>query len=179
MRVISGKYKRYELKGFNIDGIRPTMDKVKESIFAMINEYIDGSICLDLFAGTGSLGIEALSNGAKHVYFIDFMKNAINIIKTNIDKVKCNESSTIINCDYITSLKKFSGNIKLFIDPPYGKVKIKDIINSIIKHDVLNSEGILVCEYENENLEENYGDLNLIKYRKYGKTYVSIYKNMR
>ena len=78
MRVISGKYKRMELKGFNIDGIRPTMDKVKEAIFGMIQGYIDDSVCLDLFAGTGSLGIEALSNGAKYVYFTDEMKDAIN-----------------------------------------------------------------------------------------------------
>ena len=109
MRVISGKYKRIELKGFNIDGIRPTMDKVKEAIFAMIQDYIPDSVCLDLFAGTGSLGIEALSNGAKHVYFNDEMKDAINIIKFNIDKIK-DTNSTIICSDYTSIIKKFSEN---------------------------------------------------------------------
>lgn len=180
MRVISGKYKRIELKGFNIDGIRPTMDKVKEAIFAMIQDYIPDSVCLDLFAGTGSLGIEALSNGAKHVYFNDEMKDAINIIKFNIDKIK-DTNSTIICSDYTSTIKKFGENkIKfdiIFLDPPYGKIKIKTVIAQIIKYDILNSGGVIVCEYEDEILEENYDYLNLIKYRKYGRTYISIYKS--
>ena len=159
MRVISGKYKRCELKGFNIDGIRPTMDKVKESIFGMIQGLIPESVCLDLFAGTGSLGIEALSNGAKRVYFVDEMKNAINIIKTNKDKIK-DENSTIIHSNYTSIIKKFNeNNLKfdiIFIDPPYGKIKIKTVIDNIIKYDLLNEGGIIVCEYEDENLEEEY-----------------------
>lgn len=179
MRVISGKYKRCELKGFNIDGIRPTMDKVKESIFGMIQGFIPESVCLDLFAGTGSLGIEALSNGAKYVYFIDEMKDAINIIKTNIDKIK-DENSTIIHSNYTSIIKKFNeNNLKfdiIFIDPPYGKIKIKTVIDKIIKYDLLNEGGIIVCEYEDEPLEEEYDYLKLIKYRKYGKTHISIYK---
>lgn len=179
MRVISGKYKRMELKGFNIDGIRPTMDKVKEAIFGMIQGYVDDSLCLDLFAGTGSLGIEALSNGAKHVYFNDEMKDAINVIKTNIDKTS-DKNSTIIHSDYTSSIKKFSENsIKfdiIFLDPPYGKIKIKTVIDKIIKFDILNDDGIIVCEYEDETLDEEYDYLKLIKYRKYGKTYISIYK---
>ena len=179
MRVISGKYKRCELKGFNIDGIRPTMDKVKESIFGMIQDYVIDSMCLDLFAGTGSLGIEALSNGAKYVYFIDEMKDAINIIKTNIDKIK-DENSTIIHSNYTSIIKKFNeNNLKfdiIFIDPPYGKIKIKTVIDKIIKYDLLNEGGIIICEYEDENLEEEYDYLKLIKYRKYGKTHISIYK---
>ena len=179
MRVISGKYKRCELKGFNIDGIRPTMDKVKESIFGMIQGLIPESVCLDLFAGTGSLGIEALSNGAKYVYFIDEMKNAINIIKTNIDKIK-DENSTIIHSNYTSIIKKFNeNNLKfdiIFIDPPYGKIKIKTVIDNIIKYDLLSEGGIIVCEYEDETLDEEYDYLKLIKYRKYGKTHISIYK---
>ena len=173
MRVISGKYKRMELKGFNIDGIRPTMDKVKEAIFGMIQGYVDDSICLDLFAGTGSLGIEALSNGAKYVYFNDEMKDAINVIKSNIEKTS-DKNSTIIHSDYTSSIKKFSENsIKfdiIFLDPPYGKIKIKTVIDKIIKFDILNDDGIIVCEYEDETLDEEYDYLKLIKYRKYGKT---------
>lgn len=182
MRVISGKYKKCELKGFNIDGIRPTMDKVKESIFAMISPYLEDSVCLDLFAGCATLGIEALSNGAKCVYFNDSMKEAINIINSNIEKVGCKKDSIVINGDYLNTIRKFSENTKfdiIFIDPPYGKIKIKDVINNIIKYNILSTFGILVCEYEDEELEENYDDLELIKYRKYGRTYISIYKKMR
>ena len=96
MRVISGKYKRCELKGFNIDGIRPTMDKVKESIFGMIQGLIPESVCLDLFAGTGSLGIEALSNGASTCYFFDNNTELINIIKKN---TKDMTGVNVMKCD--------------------------------------------------------------------------------
>ena len=83
MRVISGKYKGKNLIGFDIDGTRPTMDRVKESLFAMIQGYIKNSVALDLFAGSGSLGIEALSNGASGCYFVDNNKELIDIIKQN------------------------------------------------------------------------------------------------
>ena len=87
MRVISGKYKGRLLDGFNINGTRPTMDRVKESMFAMIQNYIKDKVVLDLFAGSGSLGIEALSNGAKICYFVDNNKIAIDIIKKNTNGI--------------------------------------------------------------------------------------------
>ena len=178
MRVISGKYKRIELKGFNIDGIRPTMDKVKEALFAMIYDLKD-KVCLDLFSGTGSLGIEALSNNAKKVYFVDNKKEAIDVIKTNLNKIKDNNYEIVYD-NYTSALKKFNNNGTkfdiIFIDPPYGKILIKDVINLINKYDVLNNNGIIVCEYENEELEEIYSSLELIKDRKYGRVYIKIYK---
>ena len=85
MRVISGSLRGREIKGYTIDGTRPTMDRVKESMFAIIQDYIKDSICLDLFSGTGNLGIEAISNGAKKVYFNDKNKVATKIIKENIE----------------------------------------------------------------------------------------------
>ena len=75
MRIISGKYKGKKLKGFNIEGTRPTMDRVKESLFGMIQTYIPGSIVLDLFAGSGALGLEAISNGAREAYLVDNQHN--------------------------------------------------------------------------------------------------------
>lgn len=177
MRVISGKYKRLQLTGFDTEGIRPTMDKVKESIFAMINEYIPDSVCLDLFAGTGSLGIEALSNGSKFVYFNDISKLSINVINKNLSKIN-DTNYQVINSLYIDTLKKFSNNGTkfdiIFIDPPYGKIKIKDVIENILKYDILNENAILVCEYENEDIDIN--DLKLIKERKYGRVLIKIYK---
>lgn len=179
MRVISGKYRRIMLDGYNIEGIRPTMDKVKESIFAMISDKINDSVCLDLFAGTGSIGIEALSNGASHVYFVDQMKDAINVIEKNLLKTKDTNYTLICN-NYSNELKKINNSNKkfdiIFIDPPYGKIKIKRVIDEIINLDILNDNGLLVCEYENELLEDNYEYLELIKDRKYGKTYIKIYK---
>ena len=106
MRVISGKYKGISIDGFNIDGTRPTMDRVKESMFAMIQNKLKNSVCLDLFAGSGSLGIEALSNGAKYCYFVDNNIEVINILKNNLNRIK-DKNYSVINKHYKQALKKF------------------------------------------------------------------------
>lgn len=105
MRIISGKYKGREIKGYNIDGTRPTMDRVKESLFASIQNYIKNSICLDLFAGSGSLGLEALSEGANACYFVDNNKIVIDTLKQNLTKLNVEEKYYLIKKDYIEALK--------------------------------------------------------------------------
>lgn len=183
MRVVSGKYKRLLLKGYEEDGIRPTKDSVKESVFAMISPYLDNSVFLDLFAGTGSIGIEGLSNSSKEAYFVDNSKVAIDIIKTNTSKLNISDKIKVINDDYAKALKRFSeNNVKfdvIFVDPPYGVIKIERILNKIISSNVLNDNGIIVVEYENELLLDSYEDLELIKERKYGKTYIRVYLNRK
>ena len=103
MRIISGKYKGKKLNGFNIEGTRPTMDRVKESLFGMIQTYIPDSIVLDLFAGSGALGLEAVSNGAKECYLIDNNVEAIKSIKENSQNFE--ETLNIIHIDYKKFLK--------------------------------------------------------------------------
>lgn len=183
MRVISGIYRSRLLKGFDVDGIRPTMDKVKESMFAMINSDLDNSICLDLFAGTGSLGIEALSNGGKHVYFVDNSNNSLKVLKENISQLKIEDKTSIISDNYLNAIKKFNNeSLKfdiIFLDPPYGAIKISKILNYIIEFDILRENGKIVCEYEEENLLDKYNNLELLKYKKYGKTHVKIYINRK
>ena len=175
MRVISGKYKGKNLIGYDIDGTRPTMDRVKESLFAMIQNKINNSTVLDLFAGSGSLGIEALSNGAKECYFIDNNIELINIINKNTIGIK---EVKIIKSDYKTALENFkNNNIKfdiIFLDPPYRLNLINDSINRILEYNLLNENGIIVCEYENEKVLNN--NLNLIKKKSYGSKNISIYK---
>ncbi|MEG2311457.1 MAG: 16S rRNA (guanine(966)-N(2))-methyltransferase RsmD [Bacilli bacterium] len=148
MRVISGKYKGKNLLGFNIKGTRPTMDRVKESIFAMIQINIKNSVCLDLFAGSGSMGIEALSNGAKKCVFVDNNITAITIIKKNTEFVK--EDIKIYNLDYKQALNKFGNdNLKfdlIFIDPPYDNNIIENIIKQIDELNILNKNGLIICE---------------------------------
>jgi len=171
MRVISGKYKGRKLEGFNIDGTRPTMDRVKESLFGIIQNKIQDSICLDLFAGSGNLGIEALSNGAKQCYFVDNNKEVIKILKRNLKDIP---NSILINDDYRSALK--NNNIKfdiIFLDPPYKFNLINKAIEDIINYDLLNDDGIIVCEYETEEIKCN---LELIKEKKYGSKYIKIYK---
>ena len=175
MRVISGKYKGKNIDGFNIDGTRPTMDRVKESLFAMIQDYLKNSVVLDLFAGSGSLGIEALSNGSKCAYFIDNNIKLIEIIKNNTKGM--DDEIHILKSNYNDALRMFK-NIKfdiIFLDPPYKFNLINDCLNKIYEYNLLNTSGIIVCEYETEDISTNYYEL--IKEKKYGDKYIRIYKN--
>ena len=176
MRVISGKYKGKNLLGFDIDGTRPTMDRVKESMFASIQNYISDSTVLDLFAGSGSLGIEALSMGAKECIFVDHNKIVYDILSKNTKDI---DGSRIIKSDYKDALIKLRDENKKFdiilLDPPYALNLINDCINKIYECNLLSTNGIIVCEYENEKVDTNYYEL--IKDKKYSSKYVRVYKN--
>ena len=171
MRVISGKYKGKYLNGFDIDGTRPTMDRVKESLFGIIQNKLDDSICLDLFAGSGSLGIEALSNGSKVCYFVDKNPKILKILESNLEKI---ENSIIIKKDYKEALKTFNTKFDIiFLDPPYSDNLITPSINLILENNLLNDSGLIVCEYEKEIIK---CDLEVIKEKNYGSKNIIIYK---
>ena len=176
MRIISGKYKGKKLLGFNIDGTRPTMDRVKESLFGMIQNYVKNSIVLDLFSGSGSLGLEAISNGAKKAYLVDNSSEAITTIKKNISNM--DDDINILKQDYKEALLKFKNeNIKfdiIFLDPPYKLNLINDCLKLILEYNLLSIRGIIVCEYDKENFINN--DLNIIKEKKYSDKNIRIYK---
>ncbi|NLL45047.1 MAG: 16S rRNA (guanine(966)-N(2))-methyltransferase RsmD [Mollicutes bacterium] len=178
MRVISGKYKRRNLKGINIKGTRPTMDRVKESMFALIQSKLKDSVCLDLFAGSGSLGIEALGNGADACYFVDIKEQAIKTIKENIDNLKIEEKYYILKKDYQDALKYFYQNkIKfdlIFLDPPYHLNLINHVLELIIKYDLLKENGLVICEFENEIV--NNENFICEKERKYSSKHLKILK---
>ena len=174
MRVISGKYRGLEIKGYNIDGTRPTMDRVKESLFGSIQAFVKNSTCLDLFAGSGALGIEALSEGADKCYFVDKNKIAINTLKENLERLNVKEEYYLINKDYVDALNHF--NIKfdiIFLDLPYHLNMMNNAIDIIIKNDLLNDGGILVCEYEEGSVD---CPLELLKSKRYGSKNIDIYK---
>ena len=171
MRIISGKYKGKNLESFNIDGTRPTMDRVKESLFSIIQGIIKDSVCLDLFAGSGSLGLEALSNGAKECYFVDKNIEVIKVLKRNLSDIN---NAFIINSSFETFLKTTNKKFDLiFLDPPYKLNLINKSIDLILENDLLNDNGIIVCEYETEDIIDK---LNLVKEKKYGSKYVKIYQ---
>jgi len=175
MRVISGIYKGKQLNGFDIDGTRPTMDRVKESMFAMIQDYIEDKVCLDLFAGSGSLGIEAISNGAKITYFVDNGVEVLKVLKSNLKGIK--EDYKVLEMDYNKALKYFrDNNIKfdlIILDPPYHRLFINKILDFIFENKLLNPNGIIVCEYEEEKVNNN--NLKILKEKKYGTKNVKVY----
>lgn len=169
MKVISGKYKGRNLK-YEIEGTRPTMGRVKESMFAMIQNYIKDSVILDLFAGCGSLGIEALSNGCRECYFVDKNKEAIKIINSNLKGI---DNYKVINDDCFNALNNFKVKFDIILlDPPYHENLIEKVIDKIIKYDLLNDDGIIVCEVE----VDFDCDLRLIKSKKYGDKKIYIFQ---
>ena len=176
MRIISGKYKGRVLKGYTLKGTRPTMDRVKESLFATINDYLDNSICLDLFAGSGNLGIEALSMGAREVVLVDKEYMASKTIKSNLDMLGTNINATILTMDYLKALdnlypKQFD---IIFLDPPYKTDYLSKALEKISELNLL--KGIVVLE--SDSLEKlDFSDYyEEIKTKKYGDKYIRILK---
>ena len=182
MKVISGTLRGRNIKGYNIDGTRPTMDRVKESLFASINSYINGSIVLDLFAGSGNLGIEAISNGSSKCYFVDNNKNCIKVIKDNINTFGISDKCEVFNRDYKDILKYFrDNNIKfdlILVDPPYDYAICNEILDLVDKYKLLKDNGIIVLEYREDKIEDVSSNYELLKNKKYGDKYISIYKNI-
>ena len=175
MRVISGKYKGRNIIGYDIEGTRPTQDRVKESLFGMIQDYIDGASVLDLFAGSGNLGIEAMSNGAESCVFVDNNKECIKVINKNISGI---DNVTVIEADYKKALDSFKGRKfdLIFLDPPYNLECIDYILDKVIEYDLLNQNGLVICEYEFDTFKDNYENLELIKEKKYGYKNIKIYR---
>ena len=177
MRIISGKLKGRIIKGYDIEGTRPTMDRVKESIFSSIQEYIPGSTVLDLFSGSGNLGFESISNYADICYFVDKNKECIKLIDDNIKLFNIDNACTY-NMDYMDALIKLK-DVKfdvIFLDPPYKYNDYIDIsIDYMIKNHMINSDGIIVCEFDKE-IKTNYEELDIIKNKKYGDKFVIVFK---
>lgn len=182
MRIISGKYKGKKIDGFDIEGTRPTQDRVKESLFGIIQNDLNDAIVLDLFAGSGNLGIEALSNGANFSYFVDNNNECIKILKKNLANIS-NDNYKVLNMDYMKALNYFdSEKVKfdvVFLDPPYKLECISNILDIILDKNLLNSNGIIICEYEFDNFKESYQELELEKEKKYGYKNIRIYRSIK
>ena len=181
MKIISGKFKGRNIKGYDIEGTRPTMSRVKESLFAMIQDNIKNSSCLDLFSGSGNLGIEAISNGANHCYFIDNDKIAIQTIKENVKNLSIESNSTIILSDWKKALNDFSTKKItfdiIFVDPPYDYDVYEKILNKVSTLNLLKNNGLIILEHHKLNLQNNYNNLNKCKEKQYKDKYITIYKN--
>lgn len=180
VRVVSGSAKGMSLKTFDSDKTRATLDRVKEAMFSILYPYTQGNIFIDLFAGNGSLGIEALSRGAKEVYFNDSSKKCTFIINENLEKTNLQNSAFVYNLDYMDFLKRFSQEEKkadlIILDPPYGQLNISKIIKDISSFDICTKPCYIMVEHLNEELlEEEIGSFKKIKEKKYGRVKLTLY----
>lgn len=154
MRVISGTARGTKLNTINDVATRPTLDRVKEPLFSIIQTYLQEANVLDLFAGSGALGIEALSRGAEHCTFCDKSFQSIQILKENIKKTKMEDKSTILVQDYKKCLKELKETFAIiFIDPPYKQDIAVDAIKRIMQLGLLAKEGIIILETDEEERE--------------------------
>lgn len=173
MRVISGEKRGLKLFSPVDFDVRPTTDKVKESIFNILFDIDKSSIVLDLFSGSGAMGIEFLSRGAKMCYFCDLSKKSIEITRKNLTKSDFLKSSVILNYDYFASLEYFfENNIKfdyIFLDPPYATSYISETLKFILNKNILNKNGLIILETDRNLQIEGF---KVIKEKKYSKTIV-------
>ena len=165
-------------KLFTLDGLntRPTLDRVKEPLFSIINFKLENATVLDLFSGSGALGLESISRGAKKAYLCDNSRDAIGIIKQNVQKTRVEDSVEILNSNYEKILEEFNiRKIKfdiIFLDPPYKTNFAEKATQIIIDNELLNEDGIIIIETDlKEKVIENIRRMNITMYdeRKYGR----------
>jgi 16S rRNA (guanine966-N2)-methyltransferase len=179
MRVISGKYKGHHLVSFDADHIRPTTDRVKESLFNILRDNVDGARVLDLFSGTGGLGIECLSRECCEVHFVEKNKKSIAIIEKNLAKLKITEDYKIINQDVMSFFKKYDGPPYdlILIDPPFTEKMAHDVIAALASTLLFHSETIIAIESaRKERLEDFYSPLKRYDIREFGDKHLSFFK---
>lgn len=183
MRVVAGIHKGRPLKAVPGNSTRPTTDKVKEAVFQMLGPFFESGSFLDLFAGSGSLGIEALSRGMSSGIFVDKDSKAIHTIKENIKLLKLDDQVEIYRADAFRAIKACAKrNIKfdlILLDPPYGRIDYNKIINQIMELHLLEADGLIYCEYQpNEDFSDITSSLEVIRQGDFGGTIgFTIYKN--
>lgn len=181
MRIIAGKARGHKLIPPATMETRPTLDRVKEAIFSTIQLYIPEAVVVDVFAGTGSLGLESASRGASEVYLFDKSSVTFPLLKQNVENLKFQDFCFPINTDAYEGMKKLAIKGKkfdiIFIDPPYCKEMIPEAMKIVSDNELLNDNGIIVTKIDTiEEIYEGYDNIKLIKSKKYGNTTVCYYK---
>ena len=178
MRVITGKARGVTLKTPEGLQTRPTTDRVKEALFSIIQFDIPGATVLDLFGGTGQLGIEALSRGAKRAIFVDESDKACRLIRENLSRTKLEQQGSVIRSDYLAYLARCSEKFNLiFLDPPYAEVFLENALKRITEIDILQSGGIIVTERPlGKELSFEFQGYTRSKDYKYGNTLITLYR---
>ncbi len=179
MRIIAGEFKGRRLRSPEDRRVRPTSDKVKEAVFSMLSPYLYDSTAADLFAGTGSLGLEAISRGARRVYFSDRDRRSIALIRDNVAHCRAEDRSVILCSDFRDALRRFCEPIDIvFLDPPYDSGFLTDALKEISDGGILSDGAVVVAEHAaGESLPETFGKLTKVKSKKYGKIGITVYEN--
>ncbi|MDX8044911.1 16S rRNA (guanine(966)-N(2))-methyltransferase RsmD [Gracilibacillus sp. S3-1-1] len=175
MRIIAG-----DLKGNRIQSVpgqltRPTGDKIKESLFQMIGPFFDGGTCLDLFAGSGALAIEAMSRGIDSAILVDKQAKAVSVIHQNMDHLHMTDKVEVYRNDAFRALKAIQKRELqfdlLFLDPPYHKVSYDKLLDSINQMNMVKENGLIICEHDpKNNLEDKYDQFFIWKHEVYNNT---------
>ena len=181
MRIIAGKARGHKLISPATMETRPTLDRVKEAMFSSIQLYIPEAYVVDVFAGTGSLGLEAASRGAKEVYLFDKSDTTFPLLKENVKNLKFEDFCFPMNIDAYVGLKNLAAKGKqfdiIFIDPPYCREMIPEAMKIVYEDGLLAEDGKIVTKIDSiEEIYEGYEDIKLTKSKKYGNTTVCYYK---
>ena len=181
MRVIAGTFRSRKLNEFKNSSTRPTLDRVKEAIFSKIHTYLDGKVVLDLFSGTGALGIEAISRGAKDVYFVDKNLTAINLIKKNLTMLNQPINNVFFSSFDLILAKFKKDNLKfdiVLLDPPFNNNLGYKAIEMLLELSLLNEDAIIVYECEENLIEKSFLGLSECEIKKYGTVKVLYYRKL-
>ncbi len=182
MRVISGSARGVKLETLEGLDTRPTIDRVKEAVFSMIQPNIGGAVCLDLFSGSGSLGIELLSRGAKSVTFVEGNLQLKPIIISNLNKTKLIDQATLLFQDVYRSLEMMRGKKfdLIMMDPPYLKGDIRKCLDFIAQYDLLNENGLVIAEHDilDTDILPCNAYFESLKTKKYGKIGVTVFRRL-
>lgn len=176
MRVITGSARGRRLETLaGADVTRPTAESVKEALFSMIQFQIEGKRALDLFAGSGQLGIEALSRGASFCTFVEADKNAVAVVKRNIEKCGFSASSAVVHSDSLSYVRRCAEFDLAFLDPPYGRGMLQAVLPQLERFAAPGA--VVVCESSRDDgLLPSYGSLVMFRERSYGKTKLTLYR---
>ncbi len=183
MRIITGRARGIKLETLEGDMTRPTAERVKEAVFSHLQFEIEGRRVLDLFAGSGQMGLEAVSRGAAHAVLVDQSKEAVAVIRRNLEKTRLGENCTVVCSDFSAYLRAHRGKDPfdiVFIDPPYPMRACRAAVEAVLENRLLKPHGVLVLESgEPDPLGTDtplFASFEVLKTAKYGKAYITMLK---
>lgn len=177
MRVITGSRRGRKLKTLDGNAVRPTPDHIKEALFNILQFDIEGRVFLDLFAGSGQIGLEALSRGADHAVFVDSAKASCAVVQDNVKTTDFAEQAKVVNADYVSFLMRNTERFDIaFLDPPYRTGTLEKALSAVTAH--MNRGGIVICEHPmDEAVPDQAGEFIRVKDYRYGKIMLTAYRH--